>query len=494
MNNELFGGGDTVVKYILEGHDRGVNWAAFHPTLPLIVSGADDRQVKLWRMNDTKAWEVDSLRGHVNNVSCVAFHARQDVIVSNSEDKSIRVWDMSKRADAQTFRREHDRFWILAAHPEVNLLAAGHDSGMIVFKLERERPAYTSHQGNLFYVKDRYLRCYDFESQRDNPLVSIRRTVGGPNSAPRSMSYNPAENAILISYDNTGENYELFILPKDGGRGEVTGDSRRGSGIGAVFVARNRFATLDKQSNNIIIKNLDNEMTKKCPCPTPGTDMIFYAGTGSLLCRSEDKMVLFDLQQRAAIAELATPPIKYVVWASDMSRVALLSKHAIVLSDRKLGHSVTVHETIRVKSGAWDDHGVFIYTTLNHIKYALPNGDSGIVRTLDNPVYLTKVFGNVIYCLDRDGRNRQIQFDSSEYMFKLALNAKRFDHVLSMIKSGQLCGQSIIAYLQKKGYPEIALHFVQVSLFPQLFFASARERHNDYYNLTDPSLVNAESP
>jgi coatomer protein complex subunit alpha (xenin) len=286
----------------------------------------------------------------------------------------------------------------------------------------------------------------------------------------------------------------LFILPKDGGRGEVTGDSRRGSGIGAVFVARNRFATLDKQSNNIIIKNLDNEMTKKCPCPTPGTDMIFYAGTGSLLCRSEDKMVLFDLQQRAAIAELATPPIKYVVWASDMSRVALLSKHAIVLSDRKLGHSVTVHETIRVKSGAWDDHGVFIYTTLNHIKYALPNGDSGIVRTLDNPVYLTKVFGNVIYCLDRDGRNRQIQFDSSEYMFKLALNAKRFDHVLSMIKSGQLCGQSIIAYLQKKGYPEIALHFVQVSLFPQLFFASARERYNDYYNLTDPSLVNAESP
>ena len=50
-----------------------------------------------------------------------------------------------------------------------------------------------------------------------------------------------------------------------------------------------------------------------------------------------------------------------------------------------------VHETIRVKSGAWDDCGVFVYTTLNHIKYALPNGDSGIIRTLDTPVYLTKV-------------------------------------------------------------------------------------------------------
>ena len=58
---------------------------------------------------------------------------------------------------------------------------------------------------------------------------------------------------------------------------------------------------------------------------------------------------------------------------------------------RSSGNSCTVHETIRVKSAAWDDHGVLVYTTLNHIKYCLPNGDSGIIRTLDVPVYITKV-------------------------------------------------------------------------------------------------------
>ena len=51
---DLFGQTDGVVKHVLEGHDRGVNWASFHPTLPLIVSGADDRQIKLWRMNGKK--------------------------------------------------------------------------------------------------------------------------------------------------------------------------------------------------------------------------------------------------------------------------------------------------------------------------------------------------------------------------------------------------------------------------------------------------------
>ena len=50
----------------------------------------------------------------------------------------------------------------------------------------------------------------------------------------------------------------------------------------------------------------------------------------------------------------------------------------------------------RVKSGTWDESGVFVYTTSNHIKYAITNGDHGIIRTLDLPVYLTKMRGNQV--------------------------------------------------------------------------------------------------
>jgi coatomer protein complex subunit alpha (xenin) len=74
---------------------------------------------------DTKAWEVDTCRGHYNNVSAALFHPRQELIISDAEDKTIRVWDMSKRTLVQTFRREHDRFWVLIAHPDLNLFAAG---------------------------------------------------------------------------------------------------------------------------------------------------------------------------------------------------------------------------------------------------------------------------------------------------------------------------------------------------------------------------------
>ena len=42
-----------------------------------------------------------------------------------------------------------------------------------------------------------------------------------------------------------------------------------------------------------------------------------------------------------------------------------------------------IHETIRIKSGAWDGNDIFYFSTLNHIKYCLTNGDHGIIRTLE---------------------------------------------------------------------------------------------------------------
>lgn len=398
----------------------------------------------------------------MNNVSCVMFHAKQDIIVSNSEDKSIRVWDVTKRTGVQTFRREHDRFWILASHPEMNLLAAGHDSGMIVFKLERERPAFAVSGDSLFYAKDRFLRYYEFSTQKDTQVIPIRRPGSTSlNQSPRTLSYSPTENAVLICSDVDGGSYELYVIPKDSiVRGDSVQDAKKGLGGSAIFIARNRFAVLDKSSNQVLVKNLKNEVVKKSILPI-AADAIFYAGTGNLLCRAEDRVVIFDLQQRLVLGDLQTPFVKYVVWSNDMESVALLSKHAIIIASKKLVHQCTLHETIRVKSGAWDDNGVFIYTTLNHIKYCLPNGDSGIIRTLDVPIYITKVSGNTIFCLDRDGKNRAIVIDATEYIFKLSLLRKRYDHVMSMIRNSQLCGQAMIAYLQQKGFPEVALHFVK---------------------------------
>lgn len=56
--------------------------------------------------------------------------------MSNSEDKSIKVWDLTKRTCLHTFRREHDRFWVVSAHPTLNLFAAGMLERLLVDSLQ----------------------------------------------------------------------------------------------------------------------------------------------------------------------------------------------------------------------------------------------------------------------------------------------------------------------------------------------------------------------
>ena len=92
----------------------------------------------------------------------------------------------------------------------ITILFPGHDSGMIVFKLERERPAYATQGNILFYVKDRYMRKLDFTTSKDVPIMQLRS--GGKNPV-YSMSYNPAENAVLLC---TVSIYSLgTVLTKD---------------------------------------------------------------------------------------------------------------------------------------------------------------------------------------------------------------------------------------------------------------------------------------
>jgi len=90
-------------------------------------------------------------------------------------------------------------------------------------------------------------------------------------------------------------------------------------------------------------------------------------------------------------------------------------------------------------------------------------------------VYLVKVKGRSLFALDRAAKPKVITIDPTEYRFKLALVKRNYDEMLSIIRTSSLVGQSIISYLQKKGYPEIALQFVQD---PQTRFELAIECGN----------------
>jgi coatomer protein complex subunit alpha (xenin) len=116
-------------------------------------------------------------------------------------------------------------------------------------------------------------------------------------------------------------------------------------------------------------------------------------------------------------------PIKYVVWSADYTHVAMHSKanlYVAKVTATGFDEECSITESSRIKSGGWDVCGVFVYTTATHIKYLVPNGDNGIIRTLDTPIYITSVTSQHITYLDRETKTGKLAIDATEYLFKVS--------------------------------------------------------------------------
>jgi WD40 repeat protein len=75
----------------LRGHSGTVCCVVFGSDGKRIVSGSDDKTLKVW--NATTGQETLTLKGHTSRVNSVAFSPDGKRIVSASEDATLKVWD-----------------------------------------------------------------------------------------------------------------------------------------------------------------------------------------------------------------------------------------------------------------------------------------------------------------------------------------------------------------------------------------------------------------
>jgi WD40 repeat protein len=80
----------------LKGHTNWVRSVAFSKDGTRIVSGSDDKSVRVWDVSI--GGQLNELKGHTNQVNSVAFSSNGIWIVSGSHDKSVQVWDASTAA------------------------------------------------------------------------------------------------------------------------------------------------------------------------------------------------------------------------------------------------------------------------------------------------------------------------------------------------------------------------------------------------------------
>lgn len=110
-----------------------VNALAVHPTLPLLFSAHENRQIRF--LDTAQGTCLHSMVAHLEGVTTLAVDPRGLFLLSASHDASIRLWDVETRTCVQEFtshRRKHDEsIHSVTFHPTLPLIASAGADGLV---------------------------------------------------------------------------------------------------------------------------------------------------------------------------------------------------------------------------------------------------------------------------------------------------------------------------------------------------------------------------
>ena len=116
----------------LEGPSEIV-WLEWHPRGPVLVAGASDTTVWMWKL--PSGAEMNVFNGHTGSVTCGRFTPDGRRLVTGSDDGSLIVWDPASGAPLAKLKDTNTRFALdggitsLAVSPDNKLVAVGGAAG-----------------------------------------------------------------------------------------------------------------------------------------------------------------------------------------------------------------------------------------------------------------------------------------------------------------------------------------------------------------------------
>ncbi|XP_069770787.1 WD repeat-containing protein 37 isoform X2 [Narcine bancroftii] len=90
----------------LTGHDQELTHCCTHPTQRLVVTSSRDTTFRLWDFRDPAIHSVNVFQGHTETVTSAVFTVG-DNVVSGSDDRTVKVWDLKNmRSPIATIRTD----------------------------------------------------------------------------------------------------------------------------------------------------------------------------------------------------------------------------------------------------------------------------------------------------------------------------------------------------------------------------------------------------
>jgi coatomer protein complex subunit alpha (xenin) len=109
-----------------------------------------------------------------------------------------------------------------------------------------------------------------------------------------------------------------------------------------------------------------------------------------MIFTTEKFIAQYDLKNSKILGQQAIEGLDVSSLVYGFNKIAVISGNSIYVTNARLESIITISEKFPIKSAFWNNEDLLIYTTTNHWKYSLMNGETGLLKTLEKPIHLLK--------------------------------------------------------------------------------------------------------
>lgn len=462
---------NPVSNYQLEGHEDGVNCVEFYPRgdKPYLLSGSDDQTTRLWDYQTKACLQVFSF--HHENVSAVLFHPDQPIIFSISEgDNLVAISTETFRMLYSCNHADMGRGWSLASRPKSNVLIAGFDNGVRVYRVGDDKPVYSMDtSGRVLVGTGNEITRMDIKGipadTHDGDILNVpTKDMGTVESAARAILH-AANGQFICVLD--GEHYtivsSLSLRPKS-----------YGPCLSFVWGPENgSYAVLETSSTLTIYKGFKKQASLSL---RSGADKLF--GGPLLAVRTLNGTLFYDWGTLSLIRQIDEAPMM-IEWSASNDFLALVTEGGAFLL-RFNGEAVAEYLE---RNGSTDNDGldfsfelfefveekmrdvtlvgdclVYIDQT-NRLNYYMGSKSSNLA-VLNSSQYLLGYLPkeNRVFCLDKEKNITSYLLQVSVIEYMAAIVREDFETAEEMLPSiDASLRDKISRFVESRGLLDLAL-------------------------------------